>query len=87
MRPGSEAAIALALGRIIVEENLGRVGSHRDHAHLYRDVSVETLAESAGLSAEELRRLAAQWPGPTGLCVFTRGCGVGNPCRFGRLAT
>ena len=58
VRPGSEAAIALALGRIIVEENLGRVGSHRDHAHLYRDVSVETLAESAGLSAEELRRLA-----------------------------
>jgi len=58
VRPGSEAAIALALGRIIVEENLGRVGSHRDHAHLYRDVSVEAMAESADLPSERLRRLA-----------------------------
>ncbi|NIS79009.1 MAG: molybdopterin-dependent oxidoreductase [Anaerolineales bacterium] len=56
--PGTEGLIALGLGRIIVEENLGRVGSHREHALLYRNVSVGEVAETSGISAEELLRLA-----------------------------
>ncbi|MES0339272.1 MAG: molybdopterin-dependent oxidoreductase [Anaerolineales bacterium] len=56
--PGSEGVIALALGRIIVEENLGRAGKHSDHAHLYRNVSVADAAQASGFSIEELRRLA-----------------------------
>ena len=58
VRPGSEGIIALALGRIIVEENLGRTGKHSDHAHLYRNVSVADAAQASGFSIEELRRLA-----------------------------
>ncbi|TET36040.1 MAG: nitrate reductase [Anaerolineales bacterium] len=56
--PGTEGIIALALGRIIVEENLGRAGKHSDHAHLYRNVSVADAAQACGLPVEELRRLA-----------------------------
>src|SRR3990172_7254118 len=37
VRPGAEGFVALALGRIIVEERLGHVGSHRPHALLYQD--------------------------------------------------
>jgi anaerobic selenocysteine-containing dehydrogenase len=56
--PGTEGLIALGLGRIIVEENLGHVGSHREHADLYRDVDVAQVASATGLSAERLSRLA-----------------------------
>jgi anaerobic selenocysteine-containing dehydrogenase len=58
IKPGTEGLIALGLGRIIIEENLGRVGSHREHALLYRNVSVSQIAEASGVSAEELLRLA-----------------------------
>ncbi len=58
IQPGSEGAIALALGRIIVEENLGSVGSHRPYAQLYSRLDVGELAQVAGLSVEELRQLA-----------------------------
>ena len=58
VRPGTEGIIALAIGRIIVEENLGRAGKHSDHAHLYRNVSVADAAQASGFSIEELRRLA-----------------------------
>ena len=56
--PGTEGILALALGRIIVEENLGLAGNHSDHAHLYRNVSVADAAQACGLSVEEVRRLA-----------------------------
>ncbi len=58
IQPGAEGFIALALGRIIVEENLGRVGSHRPYAQLYSRLDVGELAELAGLSVEKLRELA-----------------------------
>jgi anaerobic selenocysteine-containing dehydrogenase len=58
IQPGSEGFIALAIGRIIVEENLGRVGSHRPYAHLYARLDVGELAELAGLPYEKLRELA-----------------------------
>ena len=58
IRPGAEVALALGLGRIIVEEGLGRVGSHREHSGLYRDVSVGEAAEASGLPLERLQRLA-----------------------------
>ena len=58
VKPGTEGLIALGLGRIIVEEVLGRVGGHREHAQLYRNISVGEVAEAAGISAEELLRLA-----------------------------
>lgn len=56
--PGTEGLIALAIGRIIVEENLGHVGSHRPHAVLYQDVSVQAIADATNVSVEKLYKLA-----------------------------
>lgn len=58
IRPGTEGSVALALGRIIVEEDLGRAGRHREHAHLYRDVDVAGMAAASGVAEADLRRLA-----------------------------
>ncbi len=58
VQPGTEGLIALGLGRIIVEDNLGRAGSHRDQADLYRNVSVGQIAEASRVPAETLSRLA-----------------------------
>lgn len=57
IRPGTEGLVALALGRIIVEEGLaGAFG--RSRAELYRQVEVGVLAEASDVSAERLQRLA-----------------------------
>ncbi len=58
VEPGMEGLVALGIGRAIVEENLGQVGSHREHALLYRDVSIGDVAAASGVSAEQLLRLA-----------------------------
>ena len=58
VRPGLEGFIALGLGRVIVEENLGHIGSHREHAVLYQDVDVGEMAAASGVSVDSLRRLA-----------------------------
>lgn len=58
IRPGTEGLIALGLGRVIVEENLGTAGSHRQHAHLYRNIAVDEISAMAGIPPQELRRLA-----------------------------
>ncbi len=58
VEPGTEGLVALALGRLIVEENLGRVGRHREHAHLYRNINVSDAVEASGIPAEEMMRLA-----------------------------
>lgn len=58
VRPGTEGYIALAIGRIIVEENLGHVGSHRPHAVLYENVDVREMAAASDVQVETLRRLA-----------------------------
>ncbi|MDX1613875.1 MAG: molybdopterin-dependent oxidoreductase [Candidatus Promineifilaceae bacterium] len=57
IRPGTEGLVALALGRIIVEEGLaGAFG--RAQADLYRQVEVGALAEASDVSAETIMRLA-----------------------------
>jgi len=58
VRPGAEGFVALAIGRIIVEERLGHVGSHRPHALLYQNVDVREMAEASEVPVETLRRLA-----------------------------
>jgi len=58
LRPGAEGFVALALGRIIVEERLGHVGSHRPHAVLYQDVDVREMAAASEVPVESLSRLA-----------------------------
>ena len=58
IQPGTEGPIALALGRIIVEENLGNVGSHGPYAQFYSRLDVGELAEVAGLPVEKLLQLA-----------------------------
>src|SRR3990172_4958131 len=58
VRPGAEGFVALALGRIIVEERLGHVGSHRPHAVLYQDVDVREMAAASEVPVESLSRLA-----------------------------
>ena len=61
--PGTEGFVALAIGRIIVEERLGHVGSHRQHAVLYQDVDVHEMATASGIPVERLRRLARIFAG------------------------
>jgi anaerobic selenocysteine-containing dehydrogenase len=57
IRPGTEGLVALALGRIIVEQGLaGAFG--RSQAELYRQVEVSVLAEASEISVETLQRLA-----------------------------
>ncbi|HET7011993.1 MAG TPA: molybdopterin-dependent oxidoreductase, partial [Anaerolineales bacterium] len=58
VQPGREGYVALAIGRIIVEERLGHVGSHRPHAVLYQNVDVREMAAASGIPVETLRRLA-----------------------------
>ena len=58
VRPGAEGFIALAIGRIIVEERLGHVGSHRPQAVLYQNVDVREMAAASDVPVETLRRLA-----------------------------
>jgi anaerobic selenocysteine-containing dehydrogenase len=77
--PGTEGMIALAMGRIIVEENLGSVGSHRDHAHLYRNVNVSEIAQATALSVEELRRLANLFANASRSVAIPGGSLAGHP--------
>jgi anaerobic selenocysteine-containing dehydrogenase len=58
VRPGTEGFVALGIGRIIVEERLGHVGSHRPHAMLYQNVDVREMAAASQVPVETLRRLA-----------------------------
>ena len=58
VQPGAEGFAALAIGRIIVEERLGHVGSHQSQAVLYQNVDVREMAAASGLPVETLRRLA-----------------------------
>jgi anaerobic selenocysteine-containing dehydrogenase len=50
--------VALGIGRIIVEERLGHVGSHNQHALLYQNVDVGEMAAASEVPVETLRRLA-----------------------------
>ncbi len=60
IRPGTEGLVALALGRIIVEQGLaGAFG--RSQADLYRRVEIGTLAEASDVSVERLSRLATMF--------------------------
>lgn len=61
--PGTEGLVALGIGRIIVEENLGRVGGHREHAEMYRDVSVGDISQASGISSEQMLRYAQIFAG------------------------
>ncbi len=57
IRPGTEGFVALALGRIMVEQGLaGAFG--RSQAELYRRVDVGRLAELSDVPVETLQRLA-----------------------------
>ncbi len=58
LKPGVDGFVALAIGRIIVEERLGHVGSHRPHAVLYENVDVREMADASQVPAEVLHRLA-----------------------------
>ncbi|MFU8772543.1 MAG: molybdopterin-containing oxidoreductase family protein [Anaerolineales bacterium] len=58
IKPGCEGFVALAIGRIIVEERLGHVGGHRPHAGLYHDVDISEMAAASEMPVESLRRLA-----------------------------
>lgn len=59
LRPGTDGLVALALGRIIVEQGLGEVGTFgQAQAGLYQSVRVGDLAEASDVSSESLERLA-----------------------------
>ncbi|RME82257.1 MAG: hypothetical protein D6775_11380, partial [Caldilineae bacterium] len=56
--PGTEGLVALALGKIIVDEGLGHDVSHAEHKPLYEGVDVGTIAAQTGMAVEDLARLA-----------------------------
>jgi anaerobic selenocysteine-containing dehydrogenase len=56
--PGTEGMVALGIGRIIVEENLGRTGAQRENAHLFRNVDINLISDISGVEIEKLQRLA-----------------------------
>lgn len=58
IRPGSEGWVALALGKIIVEENLGPADLARRYAHLYEKVDLAEAAHVSDVPVEKLRTLA-----------------------------
>ena len=59
LRPGSDGLVALALGRIIIEQGLGKVGVFgQEEASLYRDVDVGAIAQASEIPVEALVRLA-----------------------------
>ncbi|MCP4357097.1 MAG: molybdopterin-dependent oxidoreductase [Chloroflexi bacterium] len=59
LRPGMDGLVALALGRIIVAERLGNVGTFgQTYADFYQGVDVETIANASGVSVETLHRMA-----------------------------
>jgi anaerobic selenocysteine-containing dehydrogenase len=58
VRPGTEGFVALAIGRLIVEERLGHVGSHQALAVLYQNVDVREMANASEVPAETLERLS-----------------------------
>jgi anaerobic selenocysteine-containing dehydrogenase len=58
LRPGVEGYVALALGRIIVEERLGQAGSHRQYADLYQNIDIREMADASQVSVDDLNRLA-----------------------------
>lgn len=57
--PGTEGLVALALGKIIVDEGWGASGNNL-HS-LYETVDVGSVAQATGVSAEELVRLARRF--------------------------
>jgi anaerobic selenocysteine-containing dehydrogenase len=58
VKPGAEGYVALAIGRIIVEERLGHVGAHRSQAVLYENVDMRDMSAASDVPVETLRRLA-----------------------------
>ncbi len=60
VKPGTEGLIALALGRIIVDQDLGlgHVGSQRTYQVLFQDVDVGAAAQASEVPVDTLNRLA-----------------------------
>jgi anaerobic selenocysteine-containing dehydrogenase len=58
VKPGAEGYVALAIGRLIIEERLGHVGSHRSQAVLYENVDVRSMSAASDVPVETLLRLA-----------------------------
>jgi len=56
LRPGTDGLVALAIGRILIENRLSNFT--QKEADLYQDVEVGVLADASGVSAEKLEKLA-----------------------------
>ena len=59
IRPGTEGQVALALGKIMVEQGIGAAASS-PYAALYEDVDAAGIAEYSGVGLERLEKLAAR---------------------------
>ncbi len=56
LRPGMDGLVAIAIGRIILENRLSAFT--QEQANLYQNVDVSALADATGISVDELERLA-----------------------------
>ena len=71
LRPGTEGLVALAIGRLIVEQNLGHVGSHRAHAVLYENVDIREVNLGFRVSGRRVGEMADS-PVPVGIGLNSR---------------
>ncbi len=60
VRPGTEGLVALALGKIILDQNLGRQGAAQ-YAAVYQNVDVAQAAAASDVPADQLDRLARRF--------------------------
>lgn len=58
LKPGVEGFVALALGRIILEERLGDPSVQQANAVLYQNINVQEMSDASQVPVEDLQRLA-----------------------------
>jgi len=85
LKPGAEGYVALAIGRIIVEERLGHVGSHRPHAVLYQNVDVREMSAASGVPLETLHRIASAFADADRAVAIPGGCLSGQRNGFSSM--
>ena len=85
LKPGAEGYVALAIGRIIVEERLGHVGSHRSHAVLYQNVDVREMSAASEVPLETLHRIASAFADADRAVAIPGGCLSGQRNGFSSM--
>lgn len=85
LKPGTEGYVALAIGRIIVEERLGHVGTHRPHAVLYQNVDVREMSAASNVPLDTLHRIGRAFADADRAVAIPGGCLSGQRNGFSSM--